>query len=51
MAVSARFRSESGTAIFEGEASLAVEDARASFALDETGRSGCPACPGRAPWT
>lgn len=45
VAVSARFRSESGTALSGGEASLTVSDTRASFSLDETGEirvSGLP---------
>ena len=48
--ISARFQNENGMALREGEACLPRISAPA-FPWTRLGKTGCPACPGKGPWT
>ena len=48
--ISARFQNENGMALREGEACLPRVSAPA-FPWTRLGKTGCPACPGKGPWT
>ena len=48
--ISARFQNENGMVLREGEACLPRVSAPA-FPWTRLGKTGCPACPGKGPWT
>ena len=48
--ISARFQNENGMVLREGEACLPRGSAPA-FPWTRLGKTGCPACPGKGPWT